>query len=83
MWNMDEIMMTYTKMKKNLFTRHQPLLSVEALNEFTHTVLPAKSDNDFMFCLQSYQGIIIDRSLVCQSYPQDRRINTQVIYRFA
>ena len=28
------------------------------------TVLPAKSDIDFMFCLQSYQGVIIDISLV-------------------
>ena len=28
------------------------------------TVLPAKSDGDFMFCLQSYQGLIIDRSFV-------------------
>ena len=28
------------------------------------TVLPAKSDSDFMFCLQSYQGLIINRSLV-------------------
>ena len=28
------------------------------------TVLPAKSDSDFMFCLQSYQGLIIDISLV-------------------
>ena len=28
------------------------------------TVLPAKSDRDFMFCLQSYQGLMIDRSLV-------------------
>ena len=28
------------------------------------TVLPAKSDNDIMFCLQSYQGLRIDRSLV-------------------
>ena len=26
--------------------------------------LPAKSDIDVMFCLQSYQGLIIDRSLV-------------------
>ena len=47
----------------------------------TFTVLPAKSDSDIMFCLQSYQGLRIDRSLVYQSYPQDR-INTQVIYRF-
>ena len=28
------------------------------------TVLPAKSDSDFLFCLQSYQGLIIDRALV-------------------
>ena len=28
------------------------------------TVLPAKSDSVAMFCLQSYQGLIIDRTLV-------------------
>ena len=28
------------------------------------TVQPAKSDSDLMVCLQSYQGLIIDRSLV-------------------
>ena len=28
------------------------------------TVLPAKSDNDVMFSLQSYQGLRIDISLV-------------------
>ena len=28
------------------------------------TVLPAKSDSDVMFCLQSNQGLIVDRSLV-------------------
>ena len=28
------------------------------------TVLPAKSDSDVMFCLQSYQRLRIDRSLV-------------------
>ena len=39
------------------------------------TVLPARSDSDVMSCLQSYQGLIINRSLV-------DRINTQVIYRF-
>ena len=27
-----------------------------------YTVLPAKSDSDFMFCLQSYQGLRIDTS---------------------
>ena len=31
---------------------------------FSDTVLPAKTDSIFMFCLQSYQGLIIDRSLV-------------------
>ena len=30
----------------------------------TATVLPAKSDSGIMFCLLSYQGCIIDRSLV-------------------
>ena len=34
-------------------------------------VLPAKSDSDVMFCLQSNQGLRIDRSLVYQSYPQE------------
>ena len=41
------------------------------------TVLSAKSDSDVMFCLQNYQGPIIDRSLVYKSYPADR-INTHV-----
>ena len=34
------------------------------INRYKCTVLPAKSDSDFMFCLQSYQGLINDRSLV-------------------
>ena len=46
------------------------------------TVLPAKSDSDFMFCLHSCQGLIIDRSFVYESYRQDM-INTRVIYRLA
>ena len=28
------------------------------------TVVPTKSDSETMFCLQSYQGLRIDRSLV-------------------
>ena len=48
---------------------------------FQYIVLSAKSDSDIMFCLQSYKGLVIDRSLVYQSYLQDR-INTQAIYRF-
>ena len=30
----------------------------------THTILPAKSDSDVTFCLQSCQGLRIDKSLV-------------------
>ena len=48
---------------------------------YNSTVLPVKSDSDVMLCLQN-QGLIIDRSLVYLSYPQDM-INAQVIYRFA
>ena len=32
-------------------------------NKLNATVLPAKSDSDVMLCLQSYQGLRIDRSL--------------------
>ena len=39
------------------------------------TVVPAKSDSDVMLCLQSYQELRIDRSLMYQSYPQDRLIH--------
>ena len=49
--------------------------------QYTGYCLPAKSDSDVMFCLQSYLGLMINRSLVYLSYPQDT-INTQVIYRF-
>ena len=38
------------------------LIERKFLSSFT--VLQAKSDSDFMFCLQSYKGPIIDRSLV-------------------
>ena len=34
------------------------------IDEEITTVLPAKSDSDDMLCLQSYQGLMIDRSLV-------------------
>ena len=34
-----------------------------ALSPLT-TVAPTKSDSDAMFCLQSYQGLAIDKSLV-------------------
>ena len=32
--------------------------------QYQRTVMPAKSNSDVMFCLQSYQELIIDRSLV-------------------
>ena len=37
---------------------------INVINRVKRTVLPAKSDSDVMFCLQSYQGLRIDRSLV-------------------
>ena len=48
------------------------------------TVLPVKSDSGVMFCLQSYQGHIIDRSLVYYSYPIDscklkKRVQARVL----
>ena len=49
---------------------------------YIFTVLPAKSNSDVMFCLQRNQGLVIYRSLVYKSYPQDS-INTQVICSFA
>ena len=51
------------------------------ISNHSTNILPAKSDSDVMFCLQIDQGLIIDRSLVYHSYPQDR-INTQVNNRF-
>ena len=48
-----------------------PVIDQEATGVITNTsdkvitVLPAKSDSYVMFCLQSYQGLIFDRSLVC------------------
>ena len=40
-----------------------------ALTKTTHTVLQVKSDSDIMLCIQSNQGLIMDR------------INKKVIYR--
>ena len=52
--NMLELLCLYPTESKYKLT---PKVAVAA-------VLPAKRDNDFMFCLQSYQGLIIDRSLL-------------------
>ena len=40
------------------------LITDTDLPRLVSTVLPAKSDTDVVFCLQSYQGLIIDLSLV-------------------
>ena len=63
----------------------------EVIVEDTGTVEPTKSDSDVSFCLQLFCKTLtctytplkltrINRSLVYESYPQDR-IHTQVIYR--
>ena len=40
----------------------------------TSTVLPAKSESDFLFCLQSYQRLRTDRSIVINKYTSDLSI---------
>ena len=54
--------------------------TAETANGINGTVVQAMSDSDVMLCLQSYQGLRIDRSLGINLI---RRINTQAIYRFA
>ena len=39
------------------------VVDLKCVNVLEFTVLPAKSDSDVMFCVQSYHGLIIDRSL--------------------
>ena len=39
-------------------------LNEQLLLKDTFTVMPANSDSDVMFCLQNYQGLITDGSLV-------------------
>ena len=41
-----------------------------AFNDNTITVMPAKSDSDFMFCLLSYQGLRIDDHLCINPIPR-------------
>ena len=40
------------------------ILQLTRFEMVSSTVVPARSDSDLMFCLQSYQGLRIDRSLV-------------------
>ena len=60
-----------------------PKFIISNKKEESVTVLPAKSDSDVVFCLQSYQGLMIDKARVYSSYPQDTISHIQVIYRFA
>ena len=66
---------------EHVIITYQVMDVTRCLGAYSATVLPAKSDSNVMFCLQSYQGLRIDKSLVYYSYLQDR-INTQVICRF-
>ena len=43
------------------------------------TVVAAKSDSDVLFCLQSYQRLIINKSLVYKFYPHDRIITQEIL----
>ena len=46
----------------------EPVSSGYLVYKYKPTVLPAKSDSDIMFCLQSYQGLIINRSQVIYGF---------------
>ena len=46
----------------SLFTQSSRLDGMKL--KVTSTVLPVESDSDAMLCLQSYQGLRIDKSLV-------------------
>ena len=48
----------------NMYTETYLFWLVPFKNNLKATVLPTNSDSDFMLCLQSYQWLIIDISLV-------------------
>ena len=50
-------------LSNQIFLLYHVYRQYELLTQFA-TVVPTKSDSDAMFCLQSYEGIRIDRSLV-------------------
>ena len=47
-----------------VFAKLGEAMSSYSLSLSALTILPAKSDSDVMFCLQSYQQFITDKSLV-------------------
>ena len=59
-----EFFVSYCSLSEVFKKRGYRSSDVHTIDQVLYTVLPAKSDSDFMFCLQSYQGLIIDRSLV-------------------
>ena len=50
--------------KKGNIHKHLDIWGSSKMWLLSGTVLPAKSDSDDMFCLLSYKGLRIDRSLV-------------------
>ena len=62
--------MAKTSRKMNTFTLNAEnvigclRLTVKTGEVQRPTILPAKSDSDVVLCLQSYQGLILERSLV-------------------
>ena len=57
-------MLKETDIKSDQFNTHNMCLGYEIIKYVLTTVLAAKSDSYIMFCLQSYRGLVIDRSLV-------------------
>ena len=47
-----------------MFILYEPEVVCSTFPVCVVTVLPTKCDSDVMFCLHSYQGLRIDRSLV-------------------
>ena len=56
------ILMALVVLTRDDFYADDLVIIADSLEECT--VLPTKSSNDVMFCLQSYQGLIIGRSHV-------------------
>ena len=57
----DNIWTAYIHTDRDL---NEQLLLKDSVYLSTFTVMPAKCDSDVMFCLQIYQGLITDGSLV-------------------
>ena len=58
------VKLIYRELTTVIRMMHQVSLIFQTRFQHTRTVVPAKSDSDIMFCLQSYQAFRIDRSLL-------------------